>query len=252
MSNRNEANARRGVDRSLDHDGIGRVTRRKVRLIRPPSGNSIEVPGMMRSTPWKASRACRLSTTASPEASRNERGCIATAGAANPKQAGVAERQRDHRRREILLVAILMQAHLGRQTVLIDEAAFERMWIAAKLLPSLTQGIRNRGPSLPGLRMGGLIAVAEFVGDPAKRPAVGHANRHRPRGSSVSAGYKTGPERALCATRPAEPSGFGGRDSPALGESRPACDAPSCHHLWPVRVAKREPLRPSTTRLANP
>src|SRR4051812_45690102 len=37
-------------------EGIGRVTRRKVKLIRPPSGSSLEVPGAIRSTPWKASR----------------------------------------------------------------------------------------------------------------------------------------------------------------------------------------------------
>src|SRR5262249_47934033 len=35
----------------------GTVTRRSVRLIRPPSGSRVELPGMIRSTPWKASRA---------------------------------------------------------------------------------------------------------------------------------------------------------------------------------------------------
>jgi hypothetical protein len=48
----------------------GRVTRRNVRLIRPPSGSSVEVPGTMRSTPWKASRALPPSTSASPDARR--------------------------------------------------------------------------------------------------------------------------------------------------------------------------------------
>src|SRR5262249_43876157 len=50
--------------------GIGAVTRRSVRLIRPPSGNSVDVPGMIRSTPWNAKRALPPSTTASPEARR--------------------------------------------------------------------------------------------------------------------------------------------------------------------------------------
>src|SRR3954466_13180270 len=54
-------------------EDIGRVTRRKVKLIRPPSGSSLEVPGAIRSTPWKASRDSPLSTTASPEAKRKER-----------------------------------------------------------------------------------------------------------------------------------------------------------------------------------
>src|SRR5262249_185290 len=40
----------------------GSVPRRIVRLIRPPSGSSVEVPGMMRSTPWKARRASPPST----------------------------------------------------------------------------------------------------------------------------------------------------------------------------------------------
>ena len=52
---------------------LARVTRRSVRLIRPPSASSVEVPGSMRSTPWNASRPAPPSTTASPEASRNER-----------------------------------------------------------------------------------------------------------------------------------------------------------------------------------
>jgi tripartite-type tricarboxylate transporter receptor subunit TctC len=50
-----------------------RVTRRSVTLMRPPSGSSVEVPGMMRSTPWKASRAAPPRTTASPDDSLTER-----------------------------------------------------------------------------------------------------------------------------------------------------------------------------------
>ena len=69
----------------------------------------------MRSTPWKASRASPPSTTASPEASRTER--VGSPRFVPPiaEQAGVAERQRDDRRGEILLVAVLVQAHAGRR-----------------------------------------------------------------------------------------------------------------------------------------
>src|SRR6185437_8926880 len=44
-------------------------TWRRVRLMRPPAGMRVEVPGMMRSMPWKASRAGPPNITTSPEES---------------------------------------------------------------------------------------------------------------------------------------------------------------------------------------
>ena len=51
----------------------GTVTRRRVRLIRPPSGRSWLVPGRMRSTPWNQSRDGPSRIIRSPLPSRNDR-----------------------------------------------------------------------------------------------------------------------------------------------------------------------------------
>src|SRR5205085_9148071 len=47
-------------------------------------------------------------------------GCIFAGGPADPKYAGVAERQRHNRRLEVALVTVLMQPHLRCRTVIID------------------------------------------------------------------------------------------------------------------------------------
>src|SRR5262249_60929623 len=57
-------------------------------------------------------------------------GRVAALGPPDAKQAGVAERQRHHRRLEVELVAVLVQSHLRRGPVIIDEAAFRGVGIA--------------------------------------------------------------------------------------------------------------------------
>src|SRR6266545_1826133 len=57
---------------------------------------------------------------------------VAALGPANPKQAGVAERERNDGRLEVVLVTVLMQSHLRRRPVIVDEAAFSGVGIACE------------------------------------------------------------------------------------------------------------------------
>src|SRR5262249_17913315 len=100
--------------------------------------------------------------------------------AADPEQTGIAERNRDHRRIEILLVAVLMQSHFGVRSVEINEAGLGRSSIAGEVVPCVDERLRYRRPRLASVGMVRLIAVAALVRDPAKRPAVRHAYCERP------------------------------------------------------------------------
>src|SRR3954467_12734648 len=99
-------------------------------------------------------------------------GRTAAIGATDPKQRAITERERDDRGGEILLVAVLMQAHFGDRSIIVDQAALRWVRVAAKLVPSLNQDVGNRRPRFARLGMGRLIAVAAFVRDPAERSAI--------------------------------------------------------------------------------
>src|SRR6185312_3363708 len=107
---------------------------------------------------------------------------VAAFTAADAKQTGIAERQRNDGRVEIVLVAVLMQAHFGRRTVEVDQARFRRMRIAAEFIPGRKQDRRNRRPRLRGLRMGRRVPIAARIRDPTQRSAVRHPHRKRPPG----------------------------------------------------------------------
>src|SRR5262249_57591213 len=51
-------------------------------------------------------------------------GRVAALGPSNPKQAGIAERERNHGRLEVVVVAVLTRSYLRPGPVIIDEAAF--------------------------------------------------------------------------------------------------------------------------------
>ena len=160
--------------------GLEAVTRRSVRLIRPPSGSSVEVPGRMRSTPWKASRPSPPSTTASPEASRT---ALVGSLRFNPptRNRPVSPSDSDTTgAAKSCFVLVLVQAHARVRRVVVDQAGLGRMRIAAELAPRSQDDVRNRRPRLAGFRMRRLIAIAaRLVGHPAERAAIRHAHRHR-------------------------------------------------------------------------
>src|SRR5208283_5362134 len=54
---------------------------------------------------------------------------------ADAKQAAIAERNRNHRRSEILLVAVLMQTHFRGRGVEVDQTGLRRVRIAGQLVP---------------------------------------------------------------------------------------------------------------------
>src|SRR5579863_1133811 len=100
--------------------------------------------------------------------------------AADAKQAGVAERNRDHRRVEIDLVAILMQAHFGARDVEIGEAGFRWIGIAGEFTPYVEQHWRHRRPWPGRFGMERLIPIAFLVRNPAERSTIRHPNCKRP------------------------------------------------------------------------
>src|SRR3954447_16081980 len=83
---------------------------------------------------------------------------IATFVSADPEQAGVAKRQRDDGRCEVLLVAVLVQAHAGVRTIDVDQAGFRRMRIARQRLPRSKHDVGDWWPSGPGIGVKRLIA----------------------------------------------------------------------------------------------
>ena len=119
------------INRKVSRTAQGRVTRRRVRLIRPPPGSSEEEPGKIFSTPWNINRAV-------PAHHNNIAGAqfelfcrIAAPQTAVTETATVAERNRDHWRGKIILVAVLVQAHPRGRIVEIDQAGLRRMRIGA-------------------------------------------------------------------------------------------------------------------------
>src|SRR5262245_52050202 len=70
------------------------------------------------------------------------------------EDAGVSQRKRDHGCGKVLLVAILMQPHLGRWPVIVDEAGFGWMRIAGEIRPGGEDELRQPGPRPAGDRMG--------------------------------------------------------------------------------------------------
>src|SRR5438876_958736 len=81
----------------------------------------------------------------------------------DPEQARVSQGEREHRRRKIFLVAILVQAHLCCRPIEIDQAGLRRMRIIGEILPGLEQDPGNPRPRSSRLRMGGLVAIAGLV-----------------------------------------------------------------------------------------
>ena len=136
------------------------VTRRSVRLNRPPSASSVDVPAMIRSTPWKARRDSPPSTTASPELKRNDRvGSLRRVPpirkiAASPSESDTTGASK------IRFVLVLVQPHPRAGRIVVDEAGLGRMRIAGERLPRLHHDLRYRRPRFAGHRMHRLIAVA--------------------------------------------------------------------------------------------
>src|ERR1700722_9571115 len=91
---------------------------------------------------------------------------------ADAKHTGIAERERQYRRVEYGLVAILMQSHFRGWTVEIDQARLRWGSVMGKLGPGLQQGIRHRWPRSSGHRVCRLITIALFIGHPTERSAV--------------------------------------------------------------------------------
>jgi hypothetical protein len=119
-------------------------------------------------------------------------GGIAAARAPDAEQARVAQRDRDDRGSEFLLVTVLVQAHAGAGRVAVDEAGFRIMRIARHLPPQVEHHRRYRRPRLAGVGMGRLVAVAALaVRYPAERPEIGHADRQR----LARAGHRRDKER---------------------------------------------------------
>src|SRR5947208_3580975 len=92
-------------------------------------------------------------------------GRIAALRPADSKETGIAERKRDHGRRKIALVTILMQPHLRRGMIIVDETTLGGMRIARERFPGIDQKVRHRGPWFAGLWVQRLVPVAGFIGD---------------------------------------------------------------------------------------
>ena len=170
------------------------VTRRRVRLIRPPFGRSGLAPGAIRSTPWKASRAGPPNVSASPDLSQNDRVGSLRFSPSETEEGGIAKRQREDRSGQFPFVTVLVQAHPGGVAVVeIDETGFGRRSVRSQQAPGIDQPDRHRRPKAPGLRMDRLIAVTGFVRHPAKRSAIAHPHREglaRPRhAGSIERGF---------------------------------------------------------------
>src|SRR5208282_6695521 len=90
-------------------------------------------------------------------------GGLAALQPADAEQAGIAKRNRDHRRIEILLVAILMQTHFRGRAVEVDQTGLRRVRISGKLVPYCDErrGYRWPGPSSVGVRR--LIPVPALI-----------------------------------------------------------------------------------------
>ena len=148
----------------------------------------------MRSTPWKARRDAPPSTTTSPDISRSGAGRAAPRRAADAKTAVVAERQRHHRRVEILLVGILVKAELCPRRIVVDEAGLGRMRVARHRLPHRQDHVGDRRPWPAGHGMGRLVAVAAVaVGDPAERRRNWSSARRRACPCAASSACRTAP-----------------------------------------------------------
>jgi hypothetical protein len=104
---------------------------------------------------------------------------IAAPRSTDAKQAGVAERQGDHGRVEILFVTILMQAHARVRGVEIDQTGLRRMPVTRERRPQGEQNVRDGRPRQAGRGMRRLITVARFIRHPAERAAIGHAHGQR-------------------------------------------------------------------------
>jgi hypothetical protein len=107
-----------------------------------------------------------------------------------------AQRHRDDRRTEIVLVPVLMQGHPRAGLVAIDQAGVRRKAIEAALARrpqrQLAKRRRHRRPGFPGIGVDAIVAIAAAIGDPAGVAAIGHRHRHL-----MAAGREHMPERRL-------------------------------------------------------
>src|SRR5208282_6751651 len=100
-------------------------------------------------------------------------------GAADAEKRGVPERQRDDGGREVLFVAVLVQAHARAGVVEIDEAGLRRGRARGDRRKGCEQPRRHRRPGAPGFGVRRLIAIASLLRDPAERAAIAHHDRER-------------------------------------------------------------------------
>lgn len=112
------------------------------------------------------------------------------------KRRGQTQRHRHNRRGQITFIAILMQCHFCAHRIAVDQASIRlESGETCRECCGLRQGAEirwQRRPRLPTQRVGGAVAVAFAVGDPARRAAIGHRHRHR-----IAAGGLHVPERGL-------------------------------------------------------
>src|SRR5262249_61326665 len=97
---------------------------------------------------------------------------IASFQPADPEQATVAERERDHRRREILLVAVLVQPHAGVRAIHVDKARLRRVEVAGEVPPGFGPDVGRAWPALArdGRRAGSAGAArARYPAERARR-----------------------------------------------------------------------------------
>src|ERR1022692_828178 len=79
----------------------------------------------------------------------NRPGRLVAVQAADPKQTGITERNRDHRCVEIRFVAILMQTHLCAWAIEVDQTSLGRVLISGKLAPYRNECRGYRRPGFP-------------------------------------------------------------------------------------------------------
>ena len=108
---------------------------------------------------------------------------VAALQAAEQEDRRQAQRDRDDRRAEIVLVLVLMQRHAGAGLVAVDQARIRRKAVKPRLGRRLcgqrAKRCRHGRPRCAGFRIDAVVAIAAAVGDPAGAAAIGHRHRHR-------------------------------------------------------------------------
>src|SRR5262249_39636283 len=74
---------------------------------------------------------------------------------------------------------VAMQAEPGVGAVVIDQASLRLIGDAGRPMPEVEYRCRDRGPRPAGDGMGGGVAIAADLREPAQGTAVGHADRQR-------------------------------------------------------------------------